>query len=85
MGFLECKVTTGVFAHPVRDIRVVTHVDDVLVAGGHEDLIWLRDEMSQTYELKVQIAGWEPDHEKCVVALRKGYQTRSRRGDNGRR
>ena len=28
LGFLECKVTTGVFVHPVRDIRVVTHVDD---------------------------------------------------------
>ena len=57
MGFLECKVTTGVFVHPVRDIRVVTHVDDFLVAGGYDDLIWLRDEMSQKYELKVQIAG----------------------------
>ena len=47
MGFLECKVTTGVFVHSVRDIRVVTHVDDFLVAGERDDLLWLRDEMAQ--------------------------------------
>ncbi len=51
MGFLECKVTTGVFVHPVRDIRVVTHVDDFLVAGEREDLRRLHDEMAQKYEL----------------------------------
>ena len=45
MGFLECKVTTGVFVHPVRDVRVVTHVDDFLVAGKREDLLWLRDDV----------------------------------------
>ena len=59
IGFLECKVTTGVFVHPVRDIRLVTHVDDFLVAGEREDLIWLRDELSKKYELKVQMAGWD--------------------------
>ena len=58
LGFLECKVTTGVFVHPVRDLRVVTHVDDFLVAGELEELLWLRDEMSNKYELKVQLAGW---------------------------
>ena len=33
MGFLECMVTAGVLVHPVRDVRLVTHVDDFLVAG----------------------------------------------------
>ena len=69
MGFVECKVTTGVFVHPVRDVRVVTHVDDFLVAGEHDDIIWLRDEMAQKYELKVQIAGWEPGDEKELSFL----------------
>jgi hypothetical protein len=69
LGFLECKVTTGVFVHPVRDIRVVTHVDDFLVAGENEDIVWLRDEMSKKYELKVQIAGWEPGDEKELSFL----------------
>jgi hypothetical protein len=59
LGFLECKVTTGVYVHPIRDIRVVTHVDDLLVAGELADLEWLRDEMKKKYELKVQIAGWD--------------------------
>ena len=69
MGFLECKVTTGVFVHPVRDIRVVTHVDDFLVAGELEDLHWLRDEMPQKYELKVQIAGWDHGDNKELSFL----------------
>ena len=59
LGFLECKVTTGVYVHPTRDIRVVTHVDDFLVAGEPADLVWLRDEMAKKYELKVQVAGWD--------------------------
>ena len=84
-GFLECKVTTGVFVHPVRDIRVVTHVDDFLVAGERDDITWLRDEMSQKYELKVQIAGWEDGDLKGAVVPRKDNQTGPRRGDHGRR
>ena len=69
MGFQECKVTTGVLVHPVRDIRVVTHVDDFLVAGEEDDLRWLHDEMAQKYELKVQLAGWGPGDGKGAVIL----------------
>jgi hypothetical protein len=28
LGFTECKVTSGVYYHSERDLRVVTHVDD---------------------------------------------------------
>ncbi len=63
LGFLECKVTTGVYVHPSRDIRVVTHVDDFLVAGELADLEWLRDEM--TNELKVQMAGTKGTRRSC--------------------
>lgn len=69
MGFLECKVTTDVFAHPVRDIRVVPHVDDWLVASDRDDVLWLRDEKSQKYELKVQLAGWDQGDEKELSLL----------------
>ena len=31
MGFEECKVMSGVFTHRVRDLRVVSHVDDFLL------------------------------------------------------
>ena len=64
MGFLECKVTIRVFVHPVRDIRVVTHVDDFLVAGEQNDLQWLHDQMAQKYGLKVQVAGWAHGDDK---------------------
>ena len=69
--------------HPVRDIRVVTHVDDFLVAGENDDLVWLRDEMSKKYELKVQIAGWEPGDEKGTVVPREDYHSELRRRHHG--
>ena len=68
-GWTWKKVTTGVFVHPVRDIRVVTHVDDFLVAGEREDLLWLHNEMAQKYELKVQMAGWDHGDEKELSFL----------------
>ena len=58
MGFKECKVTNGVFTHPERDLRVVVHVDDFLISGEGHQLQWFRDQLTQKYELKVQVAGW---------------------------
>jgi len=60
LGFEECRRTSGVYIHRVRDLRVVTHVDDFLVAGEIQHLKWLREELEKTYDLKVQIAGWQP-------------------------
>ena len=60
LGFTECLRTTGVYFHRDRDLRVVTHVDDFLVAGEYQHLKWLRGELEKTYELKVQLAGWQP-------------------------
>ena len=59
LGFTECLRTTGVYFHRDRDLRVVTHVDDFLVAGEYPHLKWLRGELEKTYELKVQLAGWQ--------------------------
>ena len=64
LGFEECKVTSGVFTHRARDLRVVAHVDDFLVSGEYQDLAWFRNEMAKKYELKVQIAGWEQGYER---------------------
>ena len=52
-------MTSGVYYHSERDIRVVTHVDVFWVAGEAHHLVWLRKELEKTYELKVQVAGWE--------------------------
>ena len=83
LGFLKCNVTTGVFVHPVRDIRIITHVDDFLVAGEYDDHIWLRDEMSQKYELNVKIAGWEPGDEKELSFLGRTIRLGPRWGEHG--
>ena len=42
-GFVECKVTTGVFTHGVRDLRLVAHVDDFLASGEKHDLTWFKE------------------------------------------
>ena len=52
LGFTECKVTSGVYHHSDKDLRVVTHVDDFLIAGEIQHLTWLRRELEKTYELK---------------------------------
>ena len=49
LGFTECQVTSGVYHHGERDLRVVTHVDDFLVAGDAHHLICLRKELENTY------------------------------------
>ncbi len=69
LGFKECKATNGVFTHGERDLRVVAHVDDFLVSGEHHDLLWFRDRLPETYELKVQIAGWEHADDREVGVL----------------
>ena len=69
LGFEECRKTTGVYIHRDRDMRVVTHVDDFLGAGEVQHLKWLRDELENTYELKVQIAGWQPGDAREVSFL----------------
>ena len=58
MGFEECKVTSGVFTHPERDLRAVVHIDDFLVPGESHQLQWFHDHLAKKYELKVQVAGW---------------------------
>ena len=58
MGFKECKVTSGVFTHPERDLRAVVHVDDFLVSGEGHQLQWFHDHLAKKDELKVQNHDW---------------------------
>ena len=69
LGFEECRMTTGVYIHRDRDMRVVTHVDDFLVAGEIQHLEWFRDELAKTYELKVHLAGWQPGDSREIGFL----------------
>ena len=52
------------FIHRSRDLRIVTHVDDFLVAGEDHHLKWFMEELTKKYELKVQVAGWQPGNER---------------------
>ena len=67
VGFEECKVTSGVYIYRGRDLRVVTHLDDFLVAGEKHQVKWLRDELGKKYDLKVQVAGWEPGYDRTEL------------------
>ena len=75
MGFQECKVPNGVFTHPERGLRVVAHVDDVLLSGEGHHLLWFRDHMMKKYELKVQVAGWGCDDAKELESLGRVLRT----------
>ena len=59
MGFQESPLTTGVFAHQQRNLRVVAHVDDFLVSGHEVDLDWFKGQLAQKYEVKSETIGWE--------------------------
>ena len=69
MGFMECKVTNGVFTHPERDLRVVVHADDFLLSGEDHQLQWFGDHIIKTYELKFQVAGWGREDHKGLSFL----------------
>ena len=56
-GFKSCITSPCCYLHPERDIRVVTHVDDLLVSGEQEHLIWFRDQLSLEFELVNLILG----------------------------
>ena len=46
-----------VFLHKEKELRVVTHVDDFLVAGEQAHLEWFKHELAQHFELKAEIVG----------------------------
>ena len=52
MGFVSSQLHPGVYHHPVKDITVVAHVDDLLCGGRQVDLEWLRTEMQKKYLIK---------------------------------
>jgi hypothetical protein len=53
----------------VRDIRVMTHVDDFFCAGVQCELEWLSSELEKRFELKKQIIGDGPGNVKTATFL----------------
>ena len=52
IGFESSKLHPGVFYHRSKDVDVVAHVDDLLVAGPPSELEWVQGENRNIYEIK---------------------------------
>ena len=55
LGFVECLQSPGVFVHSERSIELSVHVDDLLAVAEEADLLWMREELVEIYELKSTI------------------------------
>ena len=40
-----------------RELRLILHVDDLLVAGDRDDLMWLRETLNGYFENRAEILG----------------------------
>ena len=52
LGFKDRRLPPGFFFHEGRDIALVSHVDDLLIGGTSEDLVWARKSMEKKYDNK---------------------------------
>ena len=77
--FKESATHPGVFQHETRDIFLCVHVDDLLCTGLREDLIWLKRQLSNEYELETKLTGEDDDMEKKAVYLGRTLEW----GENG--
>ena len=74
LGFEECKVTNGVFAHGLRDLRAVAHVDDFLVVGEkHECKAFLVD-LKKDFEVEGGILGIEVGEVETIKFLGRTFR-----------
>ena len=69
MKFMGSVTHPGVFQHATRDIFLCVHVDELLCTGLSEDLIWLKKQLLEKYELETKLMGEDDDMEKKAVCL----------------
>ena len=48
LGFKTSKVFPSVYYHEVKNMKVVTHVDDFLSSGRRKDLDWFKRELERS-------------------------------------
>ena len=63
-GFEVSEKFPCVYFNPVRQLRVVTHVDDFLVGGPRHELDWLKQALEKEFELTSTIVG--PEHDASL-------------------
>ena len=61
LGFEPCRTSACVFYHPVKKLKIVSHVDDFLCSGTDKDLVWLRSQLKDKYEVDGDILGCGKD------------------------
>ena len=64
LGFRASKSTPCLYFHPRNRIRVVAHVDDLMVVGPKSLVAEFRHDLSKKYELKFVTLGPEENEEK---------------------
>ena len=52
LGFKDSRLHPGFFYHQGRDIALVSNVDDLLIGGTSEDLVWVRKSIEKKYDIK---------------------------------
>ena len=62
LGFRRCALQPSVYIHDAKEILLVIHVGDFLVAASQDALDWVYKEVSKVYELKKKkIIGSAPE------------------------
>ena len=69
LGFVETLVMPGVFRHPVHELELSAHVDDLFIVGLTEDLRWFQAEFAKLFTTTSTWFGMEQDQEREVKYL----------------
>ena len=75
LGFVPGKASVCCWYHPIRDIRLVAHGDDITALAVKEECEWLAAELRKHFELKVSgRLGSELDDDKIARILNRTVQ-----------
>ena len=69
LGFSMSSKFPCLYHHALKDVKVVTHVDDFICTGEKSELQWLRRELEKKFELKGEIMGPGPGEVKMSKFL----------------
>ena len=69
MGFVTSKSTPCLYFNASTELRIVAHVDDLLIEGSSEELESFRKRLTEKYEIKSSILGPDSNEESSIVYL----------------
>ena len=69
MGFTSGVANPCVPRHPLRDISLVFHVDDILVSADPEQLTWFQKTFAKTFECTAKVLGPDVEEEMSITFL----------------